>query len=131
MEALRYKRDFLLKKLYLSADIDSLTYALSLEEPLPDKPFDIPQHAPHLLTTLRENAEGRTQTTTLHPFWQQKTTEVAERKHRWLKSSGIDNLAVIVVDLRDGQVLSYVGNTTDPTADGYQVDVIQKLQKFG
>ncbi|MEQ8580257.1 MAG: penicillin-binding protein 1C [Marinoscillum sp.] len=131
MEALRHKRDFLLKKLYQSSEIDSLTYVLSLEEPLPDKPFDIPQQAPHLLTTIRENAEGHTLNTTIHPFWQQKTTEVAERKHRWLKSNGIDNLAVIVVDLQNGKVLSYVGNTSDPTADGYQVDVIQKPRSSG
>lgn len=130
-EALRRKRDFLLRKIHSRGFIDSLELELSLEEPLPGTPYDIPQRAPHLLTTIREAKSGEQTKTTIDPFWQERVTEVVERKHQILKGNGIDNLAVMVVDLDDGGVLSYVGNTSDINADGYQVDVIQKPRSSG
>lgn len=130
-ELLEHKRNFLLRKLLSRSLIDSLTCALALEEPLPDKPYDLPQLAPHLLTTSRASPEVRQLTTTLDPWWQHRTLEIAERHHAHLKTNGIDNLAVMVVNMTDGKVLAYVGNTSDPLADGYQVDVIQKPRSSG
>ncbi|MEP0365628.1 MAG: penicillin-binding protein 1C [Cyclobacteriaceae bacterium] len=128
---LRRKRDFLLKKLLQKNIIDSLEYRLSVSEPLPGTPFDIPQKAPHLLTTVRETAEGEQILSTIDPFWQQKTTAVVERKHRILQGNGVDNLAALTVDLKTGKVLAYVGNTQDRQAEGFQVDVIQKPRSSG
>ncbi len=130
-DELRRKRDFLLHKIHSRGHIGSLELELSLEEPLPGRPYDIPQKLPHLLTTLRETHDGRHIHTSIDPFWQKRVTEVVERKHQILKGNGIDNLAVLAVDLDDGSVLSYVGNTSDPNADGHQVDVIQKARSSG
>ena len=128
---LKKKRNFLLKKLLDNGVIDNLTYTLSLSEPLPGKPYSIPQKAPHLLSTIRESQEGKQVQTTIDPYWQQRTTEIAERHHAHLKSNGIENLAILVVDLNDGKVLAYTGNTTDPTVDGHHVDVIQRRRSSG
>ncbi len=130
-DELRRKRDFLLRKIHSRGLMDSLDLQLSLEEPLPGTPYDIPQNAPHLLTTIRESNNGQQVKTSIDPFWQRRVTEIVERKHGVLKGNGVDNLAVLVVDLKDGEVLSYVGNTKDATADGFQVDVIQKPRSSG
>lgn len=128
---LKHKRDFVLRKLYARGLMDSLSLELSLAEPLPGKPYDIPQKATHLLTTSRTVSEGEQVPTTLSAFWQEKANEIVERKHRILKTNGVDNLAVIVVDLNTGKVLAYVGNTSDTEADGWQVDIIQRPRSSG
>lgn len=130
-QALRKKRDFLLNKIFLKGFIDTLDYQLSLAEPLPERPYDIPQKASHLLTTIRENQEGTNVNTSLDPYWQSRVAEVIERKHKVLKGNGIENLAAMVVDLKSGEVIAYVGNTSDSNADGYNVDVIQRPRSSG
>ncbi|MEM8893254.1 MAG: penicillin-binding protein 1C, partial [Bacteroidota bacterium] len=125
------KRDFLLIKVYDRGLIDSIELVLSLEEPLPGEPYDIPQKAPHLLTTVSNDNAGQNINTTIDPFWQGRVSEVAERKHQVLKGNGVENLAVLVVDLEDGSVLSYVGNTQDQESDGHEVDVIQRPRSSG
>lgn len=128
---LKRKRDFLLNKIFTRGLIDTLDLELSMGEPLPGRPYDLPQKASHLLTTIRENREGQQIQTSLDPFWQSRTTEVLERKHKILQGNGVDNLATLVLDLKSGNVLAYVGNTLDQSTDGHQVDVIQKPRSSG
>ena len=68
-QTLRRKRDFLLQKIYSRGLMDSLELTLSLEEPLPGVPFDIPQLAPHLLTTLSKHRYGERIRTSIDRFW--------------------------------------------------------------
>ncbi len=131
IEKLRQKRNFVLQKLLNRRIIDSLTYNLCLAEPLPEKPFRIPQRATHLLTTLLPSQDGRQIHSSLSPFWQTKAINVTSRHHHVLKTNGIDNLAAMVINLKDGEVLAYVGNTNDSRADGYLVDVIQSPRSSG
>jgi len=131
MEVLRKKRDFLLNKLLQKEIIDSLTYDLSLSEPLPNRPYNIPQQATHLLTTLFPSHAGKQINTTLSEYWQSQTIKTLERHHQTLQTNGVDNLAAMVVNLKDGKVLAYVGNTADPAADGHLVDVIQSRRSSG
>ena len=53
------KRNSLLRKLLQENVIDKLTYELSIQEPLPQKPFDVPQIAPHLLQKIAKTNEGK------------------------------------------------------------------------
>ncbi len=125
------KRNRLLSTLLNYQVIDSTTYELSLLEELPNKPFSIPQKAPHLLTTIREtNPESITQST-LDPFWQTRTSQILERHHVQQMGNGVENVCAIVVNLNTAEVLAYVGNTSDQQAEGYQVDVIQKRRSPG
>ena len=45
-------------KHYNEKIIDKLTYQLALEEPLPQKPYNLPQIAPHLLQRVAKTDEG-------------------------------------------------------------------------
>ena len=55
-EQLFNKRNRLLHTLWQHEQIDSLTYALAISEPLPGLPQPLPALAPHLLTRLSTKA---------------------------------------------------------------------------
>ena len=53
------KRNRLLEKLLENEIIDSLTFDLSKAEGLPQKPFPLPQIAPHLLQKVSNSHTGK------------------------------------------------------------------------
>ena len=53
-DVLRAKRDSLLHTLHKRGCFDKETLLLSLEELLPEKPYDVPQHAPHYLERMKK-----------------------------------------------------------------------------
>jgi penicillin-binding protein 1C len=132
-EKLLQKRNRLLRKLHKKGYLDEETLALSYLEPLPEKPYPLPQHAPHLLHTLRKkNRDTHTFYTTLRSELQLQVTEVVQRNLQSLQSNGVHNAAVIVVEVKTGNVLAYVGNSQDPTnAHQNSVDVIQAPRSTG
>lgn len=125
------KRNRLLKKLLAKGVIDELTWSLAIQEPVPDKPLKIPSNASHLLTTFSEANEGARLNSTIDPFWQSRVSVLVENHHQSMSANGVENLAAMVVDLSSGDILAYKGNTDDPSADGYQVDIIQKPRSPG
>ncbi len=135
---LKEKRDRLLDRLYEAKIIDRTTCNLAKEEPLPGAPHQLPQLAPHLLD--RSAKEGHTGTivqTTLDINMQQRVNAIVEKHHRILMGNQIDNAAAIVLDVQTGNVLAYVGNTSDennPDAageNGNDVDVITAPRSTG
>ncbi|MEO9872651.1 penicillin-binding protein 1C [Ekhidna sp.] len=125
------KRNRLLKILFDHEVLDQTTYELSVLEELPDKPYPIPQKAPHLLTTIQETNPESIVQSTLDPFWQSRTTQILERHHVQQMGNGVENLSAMVIDLHTAKSLAYVGNTSDQKAEGYQVDIIQKPRSPG
>ena len=130
-EKYRKKRDRLLTILLSHEVIDSTTYELSLLEGLPGNPFPIPQEAPHLLNTLQKKHEGEIIHSTIDPFWQSRSTKIVERYHQQLMANGIENGAMIVIDLASAEVIAYLGNTRDFKADGFNVDIIHRKRSPG
>ncbi|MCP4460650.1 MAG: penicillin-binding protein 1C [Cytophagales bacterium] len=125
------KRNRLLLKLQRKEVIDQLTYELAITEPVPGKPLRIPNKAGHLLATFTGSNEGERLNSTIDPFWQSRVSELVENHHLIMNANGVENLAALVVNLDDGRVLAYKGNTNDVNADGYQVDIIQRPRSPG
>ena len=125
------KRNRLLKKLLTKKVIDSLTYKLSIEEELPQKPYALPQITPHLLQKINKNNEGEFVKTTIDKKLQQQTNEVVFNHYNQLKENGIYNIAVLILDVKTRKVLTYVGNS--PTDKNHQkdVDVVDKPRSTG
>jgi penicillin-binding protein 1C len=71
------KRNFLLLKLYNEKIIDKLTYQLSIQEPLPQKPYNVPQIAPHLLQRVAKSEEGKRIKTTIDISLQNRVNQIA------------------------------------------------------
>ncbi|WP_248724439.1 penicillin-binding protein 1C [Seonamhaeicola sp. ML3] len=128
---LRNKRNRLLKKLLKNTIIDSLTYNLSIAENLPKKPYPLPQIAPHLLQKLSKSHRGQSLTTTIDATLQRQVNNIVKQHHSISSQNEIHNAAVLVLDVKTRQVLTYVGNT--PTSNKHQkdVDIIDKPRSTG
>ena len=131
-EALLRKRNRVLHSLLKQGDITPSEYALALDEPLPDAPLPLPRIAPHLVDRLAAESPGHTLVSTLDKTLQQQMEALAERHSQEFARSDIRHLALLVIDLRDNQVVAYCGNTgLGQSADGSQVDIIRAPRSTG
>ncbi|HYG03729.1 MAG TPA: penicillin-binding protein 1C [Chryseosolibacter sp.] len=126
------KRDALLDKLRINGTIDSLTCALAKEEAIPTIPFRLPREAPHLLARAREEGRnGQRLKTTLQKEIQSRVTQLVNEQHDVLKQNHIHNAAAIVLDVKSGSVLAYVGNVTTTNDFENDVDVVAAPRSTG
>ena len=131
-ETLLKKRNFLLHKLLNSSVIDSLTYQLALSESIPPHPHALPSVAPHLLTRMvKEGYSGKRIQSTVDMVLQQKVNSILNRHHAELKANQIFNGAALILDVRTGNALAYVGNTHAGKAHGEAVDIITAPRSTG
>ncbi|MEZ4806039.1 MAG: penicillin-binding protein 1C [Flavobacteriales bacterium] len=131
--ALKAKRDRLLGRLLAIGALDSLSWSLALDEPLPDIPVPLPRKAPHLLATLRSQGfEGQRIQSTVELERQERITAMADRYARTLNANEVHNAAVLVLDVPSGEVVAYVGNLTNAGAQhAGAVDIIHARRSTG
>lgn len=125
------KRNALLLKLYDEKIIDKLTYDLSVHEPLPKKPYDVPQIAPHLLQRVAKTDEGKRIKTTIDISLQNRVNQIATQYYNQYKQNEVHNLAVIVIDIQNRNVISYVGNSPTDKDHDKDVDIISAPRSTG
>ena len=130
-EALRRKRNNLLNHLLNKGVLDSLTYLLSLEEPLPSQPLPLPRLTPHLLNrAMAEGYKGTILQTSINATLQERALEVLDRHHSRLAGNQIHNAAILVLDVHTSRALVYIGNTPGDNL-GKHVDVIPAARSTG
>jgi penicillin-binding protein 1C len=122
---LKQKRDWLLEKLLENGDIDSLTFQLSVAEPLPDKVNPLPINAYHLVEKAAQKNNGQRIKSTIDGYFQSKVAELVNRHRQNLEANHIYNIAVVVSEVSTREVKTYVGNVFDgqETEHGNSVDV--------
>lgn len=125
------KRNRLLNKLLDNQIIDSLTYKLSIAEKLPQKPYLLPQIAPHLLQKISKKYNGQYIKTSVYKSLQEQVNFIIKTHYNQLRQNEIHNAAVLVLDVRTRQVLAYIGNTPTDKAHQKDVDVIDKARSTG
>jgi len=124
------KRNFLLLKLLENEEIDSLTYGLAIEEPLPQEPLALPNITPHLIN--HSSISGGFEKTNINKLWQQQANSLAAKYHNSLSQNKIHNLSILVVEVKNGKVRIYLGNTPcKHEHQGAHVDVIQAPRSTG
>ncbi|WP_430411148.1 penicillin-binding protein 1C [Kordia sp.] len=128
---LKEKRNRLLKKLHDQEIIDQLTYELAIEEPLPQKPYALPQTAKHLLNKITETHKGKRVQTSVASYIQQEANAIVAKHYKELKQNQVYNAAVLVLDVKTRKVLAYVGNTPTDNAHQKDVNVIHKPRSTG
>lgn len=129
------KRNALLQKLFENNEIDEKTLILSLEEPLPQKPYPLPSFVPHYLEYLKKNC-SKTQTkfyTTLDSAIQKNTQRILEKWAENFKRKGIENAAAIILDTKTKNVLAYCGNVDfeNLESDTRNIDMVQAIRSSG
>ncbi len=132
-DELRAKRNRLLTRLYENHELDEVDYELALEEPLPDKPPHLPQLAPHLMNrAISEGGKGTIIRSSLDKNIQEHVINTVNIHHKRLVENEIYNLAVLVLDIEKGTVVSYVGNAeNEDPQHGSAVDVIRAPRSTG
>lgn len=129
--ALKAKRDRLLTHLWRQGAMDSLTWSLAVEEPLPDAPMPIPQRAPHLLATLHSRGHaGQRIHSTIDGALQDQATAMTARHGRVWQANEVHNAAALIVDVATGEVRAYVGNRSQAT-QAPAVDIVHALRSTG
>lgn len=113
---LTQKRNDLLDKMVALGYIDRETANLAKTEPLPGRPIPLPQYAPHLLNRFKE--ENRASNTrlksTINYNLQLEVNNILKRYHNRYKANDINNIAALVIEVKTGHVMSYVGNYFQP-----------------
>ena len=130
-EKLLQKRNALLKKLMDNGIIDAMTYDLSLREPLPQKPYMLPQIAPHLLEKVALEHEGQKIKTTVDLSLQNRINQIVKQYHSQYSQNEVHNMAVLVIDIKNRNVISYVGNTPTDVLHDKDVDIISAPRSTG
>jgi len=132
-ETLKNRRNELLKHLFEREYFDSLTFILSLDEPLPGEPKPLPSKAAHLTDLFFIRNRGERISTTIDPVLQQRAVEIINAHQKELAGNFIFNSAALIVDVPTGEVLAYVGNSTVEgiSSHGGDVDIIKSLRSTG
>ena len=130
-ERLLKKRNRLLKKIYDNGTIDELTYNLSIAEDLPQKPYPLPQIAPHLLQKIAKIDKGKRIKTSLNIKLQEQANTIVKQHYNQLKQNEVHNISVLVLDVKTRKVLTYIGNSPTDKAHQKNVDIIDKPRSTG
>ena len=125
------KRNRLLKKLFEEKTIDQLTYELAIQEELPQKPYQLPQIAPHLLQKANKLYKGERVKTSVNKALQQRVNTIVKNHYNNLKQNKVFNIGVLILDVKTRKVLAYVGNSPTDKAHQKDVDVIDKPRSTG
>ncbi len=129
---LKAKRDRLLNTLFERGHLDSLDLELALGEPLPLEPVALPQDARHLTDFYGRTAPGKRTGTTIDIHLQRQVRTIADRWNDEFASRGAEDLAAVVLDVRTGDVLAYVGNASpDRVRPGSEVDILRSPRSTG
>lgn len=129
-QALKQKRDLLLSQLADRGLLDPDELLMALAEPLPDKPFPLPNMAPHLLSTLASQNWKSSFNSTLSFSLQSRVQRIADDYSARYRANLVADIAILVADVASGHVLAYVGNTTLPSSSS-DVDMIQAERSTG
>ncbi len=131
-DLLKSKRDRLLTRLLINKKLDTLSFELAKAEPIPEKPLALPKAAPHLLNRISKEgyAQHRVRST-LEEILQNRVSDIVEQHHQTQKGNQVFNAAALVIDVKSGNVLAYVGNTKAGREHGEQVDVIMARRSTG
>lgn len=142
-ERLIKKRNDLLDKIARLKIIDEATAELSKLEPIPGKPLPLPQDAIHLLNRFKSEKEGldgkgiQVKSTriisTIDYELQLHINTLLKRYNNRYRANDINNIAALVLDVRTGRVLSYVGNNYQPELKELEshVDMIRAARSPG
>lgn len=126
------KRNSLLKKLHRQKKISNIDLELSLAESLPAVRFAYPDLAPHYLESLRLSGCTGTIRSTLDSKIQQTALQIAENQRLSVAPAFIHNLAIVVRDVENGNLLAYVGNVSPSTgALGCHNDMASSMRSPG
>ena len=131
-EALLIKRNLLLEKIHSHGFLSEDDLLLAQAEPLPQKTKNLPDHAYHLLhRAMAEGQTGKNVVATLDASLQVRAARLVHRYSQEQAANEVHNAAAIILDIRSGNVLAYIGNSNNKGIHGQHVDIITARRSPG
>ena len=132
-ERLLAKRNALLAAMAKRKIIGEEEYALAVDEPLPDKPYPMPDLAYHYLERCRREKGGVSVRSSIDLHLQETVNRIAGNYASRYAGNLVGNMAVIVLDVKSGEPLAYLGNVRREgvRGGGGDVDVIVSPRSSG
>lgn len=131
-EQLKAKRDRLLKRLHEAGKMDALTLELAVSESIPVNPVQLPRLAQHLLDRVaKDGSAGHKVVSTVEAALQQRVQQIVNDHHQRLKVNLVFNAAAIVVEVKTGNVLAYIGNSDAGPGNNSNVDMVMAPRSTG
>lgn len=130
-EALRKRRDQLLKQMWQEGVLDEQDYQLAQLEELPGMPLPLPDKAPHLLTRLASEGTSSRFSCSLRSGRQDQLSEILNRHLITLSSNKIYNGGILLINNHSGDVEAYVGNASYPGARDAYNDMLSAPRSSG
>ena len=128
-EQLLEKRNRLLERLHKRGYLDDSTLEGALAEPLPDAPYPLPNLARHYVERQPHGTESRS---SIDIHLQRQVEAATTRWSDELTLSGAADLAAVILDVRSGDVIAYVGNASPLRArNGSEVDIATAPRSTG
>lgn len=123
----RWLNRFAAEKIFTRKEI-----ADALAEPVGMSRTGAPKNAPHLSWHLKKTAPGPAIVSTIDPGIQAKSEKIVSDYCRSLKLKNIHNAAVVIIDNRTHEVITYIGSSDfRDTNDGGQVNGINAIRQPG
>ena len=123
------KRNRLLERLHQRKYIDASTLESALAEPLPEAPYPLPNLARHWVEQQPHGVESRTG---IDIHLQRQVEASATRWSDELALGGTADLAAVILDIRSGETIAYVGNASPlRTRNGSEVDIASAPRSTG
>ena len=123
------KRNRLLRRLQERGFIDSNTLEGALDEPLPEAPYPLPNLARQYVAAQPPGVETRTG---IDIDLQRQVEDATTRWSDELALGGIADLAAVILDIRTGETIAYVGNASPQRArTGSEVDIAAAPRSTG
>ncbi len=133
-DKLKHKRDRLLHRLHQRNYFSDLDLQLALLEPLPEKPHALPQLAPHLLATLKQQYPSQfVLHSSIDLFAQRSAQQIVSRHSARLANEGVNNIALVLIDHEKMETAAYIGNEAWRQQQRYapNVDIVQRPRSTG
>ena len=123
------KRNRLLERLHRRGYFDASTLETALAEPLPDAPYPLPNLARHLVEAQPRGEETQTG---IDISLQRQVEDATTRWSDELALTGTADLAAVILDIRSGETIAYVGNASPlRTRHGSEVDIAASPRSTG
>ena len=115
------KRNRLLERLHKRGYFDASTLEGALAEPLPDEPYPLPSLARHY---VERQPHGEKSTSGIDIHLQRQVEAATTRWSDELTLGGAADLAAVILDIRSGEIIAYVGNASPlRKRNGSEVDI--------
>lgn len=89
-----------------------------------EKPYTPPKIAPHLVQYIAKTEKGKRTQSTIDENLQPNVNSIVQKYHERLRQNQVHNAAVLVLDVKTRQVLTYVGNARTDKAHQKDVDMV-------